>query len=628
MATLYSYGKKISNNGLTPYIGENGNWWIGNNDTGVRASNLVKSVNGKTGDVLLTATDIPIQNGEETTTVASAVSELKEDLSEVEKSIRNVVGYEEKLNLEIINGSYVTVDGKITDYRTWARTDFVYCGDADYIIPYTTGSESNKYNAFYAEADETTFISNFLTKDNTETMVKVPSGAKYFIISNSKKCLVTNGTFYVKTKGTDAISVMQDTIEELKGKTNSDSADSDVTPLRNGIIPSYYTEKPTSYTSFADNEYLEGKVETIPHGNSFFFVTDVHWENNAKQSNKLIEYLRKRTGIAKVLFGGDVINQNKSKYEAVGLLKDYTIDARTKFGKDFLFVQGNHDLNTASAGSYTAEELAEALIPYTEIEKVTVKEIAPVIVQETDAEIAERLSAYSIPSADYEQIKAYFKLHYYCDDEANKTRYIVLTTGNARNGVINDYFGINGTVELLLQLDWLYDVLMSVPSGYNIVLCGHVMINYSSDLMMIRPLNVAEMLSALKTKSVVKINGSDKTKMQGIFASGEHSFDFSNANDVGKVVIMCGDAHWDVANLAKYVDSTFTAVPYSANEVTADSVLCILTQTDAYNSSNYPKCAKMTLGTVTEQCFDVVTLKDNTVVCTRIGAGDDRVFSY
>lgn len=43
----------------------------------------VNSVNGKTGDVLLTAKDIPIQNGEETTTVASEVSRLKGVLSDL-----------------------------------------------------------------------------------------------------------------------------------------------------------------------------------------------------------------------------------------------------------------------------------------------------------------------------------------------------------------------------------------------------------------------------------------------------------------------------------------------------------------------------------------------------------------
>ena len=39
MLLTFSDGRSITiNNGLTPVIGENGNWWIGNKDTGVKAA--------------------------------------------------------------------------------------------------------------------------------------------------------------------------------------------------------------------------------------------------------------------------------------------------------------------------------------------------------------------------------------------------------------------------------------------------------------------------------------------------------------------------------------------------------------------------------------------------------------
>ncbi len=96
--------------------------------------------------------------------------------------------------------------------------------------------------------------------------------------------------------------------------------------------------------------YLEQKIEEIGNiertnriDQSFIFITDLHWERNARHSPEYIKQLRRRTDISKVIFGGDYITQiYKSKDEASRALAEcidsFQID-------DYMAILGNHDLN-------------------------------------------------------------------------------------------------------------------------------------------------------------------------------------------------------------------------------------------------------------------------------------------
>ena len=73
-------------------------------------------------------------------------------------------------------------------------------------------------------------------------------------------------------------------------------------------IPDYYPS------------YLEGRIEKIneaiaeSEGNydSFVWITDIHWEQdvNTRRSPAMIRYITERTGIDKILNGGDTGNAN------------------------------------------------------------------------------------------------------------------------------------------------------------------------------------------------------------------------------------------------------------------------------------------------------------------------------
>ena len=58
-------------------------------------------------------------------------------------------------------------------------------------------------------------------------------------------------------------------------------------------------------------------------------------------------------------------------------------------------------------------------------------------------------------------------------------------------------------------------------------------------------------------------------------------------------------------------------------------VLGILTCTDAAGYQTFKNDPPMTKGTTTGNLFDIVTITtDGRLVCTRIGAGEDRIFNY
>ena len=57
-------------------------------------------------------------------------------------------------------------------------------------------------------------------------------------------------------------------------------------------------------------------------------------------------------------------------------------------------------------------------------------------------------------------------------------------------------------------------------------------------------------------------------------------------------------------------------------------VLGILTSTDAAGYQTFKDESPMKKGTTTGNVFDIVTITDDRLVCTRIGAGEDRIFAY
>lgn len=560
-----------------------------------------------------------------------------------------------------IKDKYVTNVGIFNSYSGWSATNYIDVSAFDSIT--VKSEKASDYN-FYYDSEKAPLRQ--VSVGAGETVLQIPNDAAYIVLSN--ETAVIENMVIIRERG-----MTSEQLTKLNGKVSSVNG---ITPDVNGNvtisvggnantdseyyllrkqIPSYYTDMPTNPTSFEDGSYIDSKINSIPSdATSFIFITDMHYPSNAKKSLLLMPYIKHRTGINTVIHGGDVVDfDDGNKYKGANTLRAWAYDMRSALGSSLLPVHGNHDTNPGNLSKDDIDELNESLIPYSLVEKITLDGCRNRIVQETEEAIANRIASLgvTIPDEDKVDVHAWYKLHYYSDDSENKTRYIVLNYGEGNNIIMHKYFGVGAANGLWLQMDWFYDTLKNTPIDFNVVVACHCLIE--GELSTVELSNrvssyvlqqTVKMLSLLKTGGTGNIPHAVSVAEESGVAKlnvGSRYFDFSQHKQNGKIVCVCGHQHWDSACICHTVNGTYKSDVYSdALEQGEDAILVILTQTDAiraanYDMSKYPNVVAagavhhpMTSETVTEQCFDVITLKDDSVVCTRIGAGNDRVFNY
>lgn len=413
------------------------------------------------------------------------------------------------------------------------------------------------------------------------------------------------------------------------------------------MIPDYWfevEENPESYDEC--DQYLDGKIKSIPEGKSFIFFADPHLfkgetrpltPTNAMQSPAIIGYIRAMTGIKTVVNGGDVVNRASNKY--LGLQEHLILNNEmvAVAGKDYLVVPGNHDLNAVNVKPESGD-VGKYLISYEETEKKLFSHIDRHC--EDCEKVSKKLDALGATPEQKKEFLAYTRLHYYVDDDELKLRYVVLDAGNqdgGRNGVVEELLGISHNKELVLQYDWLYETLMSTPEDYDVAMLSHCFVGYAGNTAITRNiLGLCKIVSGYRSKTKVKVRNplSDNEKLTLYYAAGDHEYDFTERRGDGTVVLVGADHHLDVQTKADYDENgEFVSSPYIPGEKLSDTAVVVnIVQTDCYSnqSRKYPEINnEMTPGTKTEQCFDVVTIcPDGNVRFTRIGAGKDRTLIY
>lgn len=289
--------------------------------------------------------------------------------------------------------------------------------------------------------------------------------------------------------------------------------------------------------------------ETGQNGDSFVFITDIHWGNNAKHSLGLIKYIINNTNINKVLCGGDIISQG----EVADMLEDMNTVIKGlefPFHNDLLVAFGNHDSNILS-------DVADSHFDLNTCYAIMEKEAESYITMMTD-----------------------YDLSFYYDSLSNKTRYIVLDTGEDSST----------TGRVFTAYQEFADTLLATPTGWNIVIMAHI-VTYG------RFLNCCDMMDAYNEKTTYS-------------SASVGTFDFTGAT--GKIICAFG-GHTHVDS----VESTTGGIPV------------IVTGTDSSRVGQDPEYPYV-IGTDQEQCFDVVTINytEKTIKCVRIGRGIDRTVNY
>ena len=206
-------------------------------------------------------------------------------------------------------------------------------------------------------------------------------------------------------------------------------------------IPDYYYE----------NHYLDNKVKVINDAieesngdyEAFFWITDIHWEPdlNTRKAPLLIKYIASKTGINKILNGGDTGNSQVICENAISQLKN-------AIGSNKVYtVTGNHEIVDASRYERPFKR------------------------------VADELRGHNSDLIYGDDNKSYF----YFDNIERKTRYIGLSCFGL-------YFNIEcETCYTPEQLSWFKDVALNIETGWTIIVFTHTLYTVGTSTDLIRP---------------------------------------------------------------------------------------------------------------------------------------------
>ena len=325
------------------------------------------------------------------------------------------------------------------------------------------------------------------------------------------------------------------------------------------------------------------------------FITDTHWRTTSpsKFSWDLCGLFADRIHCNNVVMGGDVLTQHATASEGKSQLINEMSNFINRCGTSLKYVFGNHDLNVANVGKTGFTDPVETYrMSYEDVYKTCIAHL-------------DGLVNFDYSEVIYTNTEKWYRnrLHYYYDDEKNRIRYIIMDSGTSR-----DALSAGGTpTRLKYQYNWLAKVLEETPIGYHVMVFAHQFWADKVDaegnktiLSTAQGDNVSKILNAYQNRQT--ISGTD----------GEitYNYDFTQSNGCPIIAMVSGHVHFDYTG-------AINGIPQ------------IVTTCDAIDHTSHWG-VEMTVGTVTEHAFDIIKVDKftRTVRCFRVGAGEDRIFTY
>lgn len=317
--------------------------------------------------------------------------------------------------------------------------------------------------------------STVLNQSTTQTNISIPKNYKV-TISFSDANVEGNGAVYLKYKNSESAVMLAGSILMNGGSYTFVTTDeteyfslyknSGVTVGTMTITIDYHYEDsliglPTHYVDHMVTQtasVLSNMMTAGKNGETFIFISDLHWENNVRNSPALVKYLLDNLNINFLLCGGDLINEGLKDAEAKTMVE--CIRA-FNFKNTFLpCAFGNHDSNknAGNAQDRWFDENAE----------------------------------YALMQKQAEDHITYFTetgWNFYFDAEQTKTRWIVCDT--QENGAFTWY-------------DELCALLNDTPDGYHVIISGHWF--YSSGSKSTFAVNLESIVDAFNARSSVTIS--------------------------------------------------------------------------------------------------------------------------
>lgn len=231
---------------------------------------------------------------------------------------------------------------------------------------------------------------------------------------------------------------------KVQAHNTDETAHSDIrekiAALESDSVPEYWQAE-------LDNgvEAIRKAAETAGRNKSaFLWYTDAHWNNNSQMSPTLLKYLYEHTPINKVIFGGDIVN-NEPTAETIDdrTIMAYLWEWRHAIrGLNHHSVIGNHD-----DGSTTNNIFPENYI-----------------------------YAYLLASEESNDIVYGDGFYYYIDDKCEKTRYLYLDTTYKGRGD--------------KQLTFVKEALLTTPDDWHIVAIAHIWYQPDYEQYDVRPIPI------------------------------------------------------------------------------------------------------------------------------------------
>jgi len=193
-------------------------------------------------------------------------------------------------------------------------------------------------------------------------------------------------------------------------------------------IPNYWVEELDSKV-----DTIQQVMETVGRNKSaFFWYTDAHWQNNAKNSPMVLDYLIKNTPINKVNFGGDIVG-DPNPYDHTNIKSFYDWRKAIANIPNHHSVYGNHDLNHWTTDVHN--------ISYVLV--LAHEESSDMVVSDVDG-------------------------CYYIDCPSEKTRYLYLS------------YLTKSQTDMMAQGQFVVDSIKDVKEGWHIVAIAHRWFQYTS----------------------------------------------------------------------------------------------------------------------------------------------------
>lgn len=296
-------------------------------------------------------------------------------------------------------------------------------------------------------------------------------------------------------------------------------------------VPSYFDSNLSTAIESAKLNTFDAGI----NGDSFVFITDVHWQSNAKHSPILIKKVIDNVNIGKILCGGDLIGGG-SKSATINLANDCVNSYRSI--APFYVLFGNHDSNHIGAPS--------------------------------SDDYFSKSNVYALMQKDTDFVMNYGNpCYFYFDNPPTKTRYVCLDTGE------------EGTSLDTTQSAWISAALASMPTGYHALVFAHIIYQPTeswhigilpSELQRTSFMNdVCDILDAFNTNNVDK-------KVEAIFGGHVHIDCIFSTNGGIPIVLTDCDARLtftsDDGTTAKHTLGTIneqcfdiTTINYSAKTI-------------------------------------------------------------